>query len=62
MSPELVSVLAHIAAANARIEGMKAMNAKRESEGFALAYDEESFFAEAQALEILAVHAINLPG
>ena len=54
MSPQLVAILAGIAAANARIEGMKALNAKRVSEGYALAYDEDSFFYEAQ-------QAINLP-
>lgn len=61
MSPQLVAILAGIAAANARIEGMKALNAKRVSEGYALAYDEDSFFYEAQQLDNLAQQAINLP-
>lgn len=60
MSPQLVATLAHIAAANARIEGMKALNAERQSNGHALAYDEDAFFAEAANLENLAVHVINL--
>ena len=48
-----------LAAANARIEGMKAKNAIRESEGYALAYDDEAFFIEAGFLEQLAHQVIN---
>lgn len=55
------ATLAYIAAANARIEGMKALNAKRVSEGYALTYDEDAFFAEAQQLDNLGQQAINLP-
>ena len=52
-------VLALIAAANARIEGMKAKNAIRESEGYVLAYDDEAFFIEAGFLEQLT-HTLHL--
>lgn len=62
MSPQLVAALAHIAAAQARIEGMKALNDERRSNGHALAYDEDSFFAEASQLDSLATHILNLPG
>ena len=58
-TPQTAQVLALIAAANARIEGMKAKNAIRESEGYALAYDDEAFFIEAGFLEQLAHQVIN---
>ena len=38
---------------------MKAKNAIRESEGYALAYDDEAFFIEAGFLEQLAHQVIN---
>ena len=59
MNSNLVRILALIAAANARIEGMKALNAIRESNGHSLAYDEEAFFHEAGLLEIWAMEAAN---
>ena len=62
MSPQLVAALANIAAAQARIEGMKAENARREAEGHDMAHTENDFFEAAHQLDVLAVHIINLPG
>lgn len=62
MSPQLVAALANIAAAQARIEGMKAENIERQEQGHALAYDGDAFFEAAQQLDVLAVHINNLPG
>ena len=57
MNANLVRILALIAAANARIEGMKALNAIRESNGHSLAYNDEDFFHEAGLLECWAMEA-----
>lgn len=51
---QVAAALAEIAAANARVEGMKAKNLERQEQGYALAYDEDAFFAEAQSLSNLA--------
>ena len=59
MTPQTVRAYALVVAALARIEGMKALNEKRRSEGYALAYDEDAFFVEAQILENIAMEAIN---
>ena len=61
MNSQLVAILAHVAAAQARIEGMKAENTERQSNGYALAYDADSFFAEAAQLDQLAIEARNTP-
>ena len=46
--------MALIAAAMARIEGMKAANAEREANGDAQAYGADEFFYEAHSLETIA--------
>ena len=54
-----LSIAARIAASQARVEGMKAKNYGRESNGEALAYDSHDFFAEAQLLEQLANEVVR---
>lgn len=49
-----VRKLARILACQARVLGMQAENAWRESCGNSIAYTEEQFFAEAEMLENLA--------
>lgn len=44
---------------SARIEGMKAENAERLSNGYAIAYDAEAFRAEAAELESLLLDQIG---
>jgi 23S rRNA maturation mini-RNase III len=51
--------MALITAAQARIEGMKAANAEREANGYALAYDGDAFFEECRRLELLANEVIQ---
>ncbi len=46
--------LAEISAVNAEIEGMKVANLLRERNGYAFAYDEESFNQKAQQLRSIA--------
>lgn len=58
-SPRTAYVLALIAAAQARIAGMQALNQHRLSSGFSIAYDEDSFFNEATELEQLALEVLN---
>jgi hypothetical protein len=53
----LVGIIAHIAAAQARIEAMKATNHSREENGHSHAYGEEDFWYEANNLEQLAIEA-----
>jgi len=60
MSPQLVAILARIAACNARIEAMKACNTHRLNIGLGIAYDEDSFMHEANNLDQLSTDAINL--
>lgn len=59
MNPQLVAIMAAIAAAQARIAGMQAANTVRESNGEALAYGEEEFFYEANYLDGLSIEARN---
>lgn len=59
MNSQLVAIMASIIAAQARIEGMKAKNTERESQGYALEYDEDAFFAEAARLDQLSIGARN---
>lgn len=59
MNPQLVAIMAAIAAAQARIAGMQAANTARESNGEALAYGEEEFFYEANYLDELSIEARN---
>ena len=58
-SPKTAYVLALIAAAQARIAGMQALNQHRLSLGQSIAYDEDSFDNEAAGLEQLAQDVIN---
>lgn len=57
MSPELVAILAEIAAANVRVLGMHAENAHWLSTGGCPAYREDHFQAEANHLDYLATKA-----
>lgn len=54
MTAYAASVLVDAMATQARIEGMKAENASRESRGLSVAYGEDSFDAEANTLAHLA--------
>lgn len=54
MSPNLVSILASIAAAQARVAGMQAFNQHRISLGQSIGYDQDSFDNETAGLEHLA--------
>lgn len=60
-TPQTAATLCFMAAAQARIEGMKAKNAEREADGYALAYDDDAFFTEAAQLEQLAHDCLNQP-
>lgn len=59
MNPILVAIMANIVAAQARIEGMKAKNIERQADGYALAYDDNAFFVEANLLDQLSIEARN---
>lgn len=59
MTNYLIAQLAYIAAANARVEGMKAENMQRQRRGESLAYTENQFAAEAEALDALAMRVLN---
>lgn len=54
MSPHNLKIWAMVQAQVAIIEGMKAENRGRESNGYAMAYDADSFFQAAQEMERLA--------
>ena len=54
-TPLTASVLAQVAAAQARIAGMIAANVERTNEGLALAYIDKDFFYEADNLDRLSV-------
>jgi hypothetical protein len=60
-TPQTAATLAFITAAQARIEGMIALNKERESNGYAMAYDDAAFFEEAANLERLAHDCLNQP-
>lgn len=59
MNAQLVSILAEITAAQARIAGMVAENQQRMVCGQSLAYDGDSFFCEASILDQLSIEARN---
>lgn len=59
MNANLVSILAQIAASQARVAGMQAENAHRAACGNSPAYGEDAFGHEAQFLDRLAVDALN---
>lgn len=58
-SPKTAYALALIAAAQARIAAMQALNQHRLSLGQSIAYDEEAFCNEATGLEQLAQEVIQ---
>ena len=58
-SPQVAHALALIAAAQARIEGMKVANAQRLANAESAAYSEQDFFYEANELEALAVRLLQ---
>lgn len=58
-TPTTAHVLLQMAAAQARIEGMKAANQHRVDSGYAQAYSDDAFFSEADLLEQLARDVIN---
>ena len=51
---QLYALVAEMHGVNAGIEGMKVANAERESQGYAMAYDEKSFNEAEKALCIIA--------
>lgn len=57
MSAELVSILAAIAAAQARISGMQVANASIDLQAYPPRYDERAFFVEANHLDQLSSQA-----
>lgn len=57
MNAQLVSILAQIAACQARVAGMQAENSIRMLLGQSIAYDEAPFLREADVLGILASDA-----
>jgi hypothetical protein len=58
-TPETARCLGLIAACNARIEGMKAANAKWALSKVSPLYEEADFFNEAAELERIAMEVIN---
>lgn len=58
-TPLTASVLARVAAAQARIAGMIAANVERTDAGLALAYCDKDFFYEADNLDRLSVEVRN---
>lgn len=54
-TPLTASVLAQVAAAQARIAGMIAANVERTNAGLALAYSDKDFFYEADNLDRLSI-------
>ncbi len=58
MTPKTVQHLTLVAAAFARIVGMHAENMQRQRNGYAMAYVEENFMAEAEKLEQIAVEVL----
>jgi len=59
MSPQLVGILAAIAACQTRIADMQAVNAYRQSVGLSIAYGEDAFNIEATQLDLLSIEARN---
>lgn len=58
-SPQVAHALALIAAAQARIEGMKVANASIDLRAYPPKYDADAFFIEAQQLEYLAASVVQ---
>lgn len=61
MNGHLVSLLACIYAANARVLAMQAENAQRQALGQSMAYTDSDFHYEAQELDKLAAEAKSQP-
>lgn len=59
MNSELVAIMAAIAASQARVEAMKVANAVIDLLAYPPRFDEQAFFAEAQALDNLSIQARN---
>lgn len=59
MTPETVRYFGLMLACQARVEGMKAENQQRISNGDALAYSEKDFGYEAAEMERLALQVIQ---
>lgn len=59
MNSQLVAIMAHIAACNARIAAMNAANDQRKAVGNSMAYTEDNFWSEANQLDSLAIEARN---
>lgn len=59
MSPQLVAILAAIAASQARIAGMQASNQGWIARGQSPAYEEDAFLHEANHLDMLSNDARN---
>jgi hypothetical protein len=59
MNPILLALQAEMLACYARIEGMKAENAHRQTCGNSIAYGEDAFLAEAASLQHIAVALRN---
>lgn len=58
-SPQVAHALALIAAAQARIEGMKVANASIDLRAYPPTYSEQDFMYEAQELEALAIRVLQ---
>lgn len=59
MNSTLISILAAVAASNARIAGMQTENQQRAAQGDAPAYREDVFYDEANHLDQLSIEARN---
>lgn len=59
MNSQLVAIMAHIAACNARVAAMQSANDQRKAVGHSMAYTEEHFWSEAHQLDSLAIEARN---
>ena len=59
MNTQLVAIMAHIAACNARIAAMQAANDQRKARGDSMVYTDDHFWSEANQLDSLAIEARN---
>lgn len=57
MNAQLIAIMAHIAACNARVAAMQAENDQRKATGNSMAYAENDFMYEANQLDSLAIEA-----
>lgn len=56
----LLRHLCNLMAAGSEVEGMKAKNKERESQGYSLAYGEEAFNEKANEMRNIGNEAVNL--